>query len=219
MRLDELRKVGIINTLRFNWKYFKWGGVIKPKVLCSRNVVLKNLGGKVSIENPILGGVKIGFGSVGIIDEKKEKTIWENNGEVNFQAHARLDIGTRIVCSSTGVLSFGDCVQIIGRSSIICYKSIAIGNNGLISWDNLLMDTDFHKIYKSGNSNERINSDQEISVGDHVWIGCRCTILKGTLIPDNSIIAAGSVITKKLDSSNAVYVDNVAKKRRIEWKA
>ena len=218
MSFDELRKVGVINTLRFNWRYFKWR-VLKPKVLCSRNVIFKNLGGKVSIENPTLGGVKIGFGRVGIIDEKREKTIWENSGEVCFQAHARLDIGTRIVCSSMGTVSFGESVQIMGRTSIICYKGVAIGDNCLISWDNLLMDTDFHRIYEDENSNKRINPDQEIAVGNHVWIGCRCTILKGTLIPDNSVIAAGSTVTKKLEMSNAVYIDNTAKKKCIEWKA
>ena len=219
MRFGELRKVGIINTLRFNWRYFKWRGVIKPKVLCSRNVIFENLGGKVSIENPTLGGVKIGFGSVGIIDEKREKTIWENCGNVCFRAHARLDVGTRIVCSATGALAFGDCVQIMGRTSIICYKSVDIGDGCLISWDNLLMDTDFHKIYKAGNDNERINPNQEITIGAHVWIGCRCTILKGTLIPDNSVIAAGSIITRKLNSANCLYVGNDEKKNSIRWES
>lgn len=219
MRFDDLRKIGIINTLRFNWRYF---GGVKPKILISRNVILKTLKGEVSIENPTLGGVKIGFGSVGIIDEKRDKTIWENSGNVCFQGHARLNVGTKIVCGSTGRLSFGENVQVTGRSSFICYQEISIGDDCLISWDNLLMDTDFHKIYNldsRGDIDKALNGNKAITIGKHTWVGCRCMILKGAYIPENSVVAAGSVITKKLETSNAVYVNDDVKRERVGWQS
>lgn len=220
MDFNILREIGIINTLRFNWRYFKCSGLVKPKVLCSRNVILKRLDGNVMVDEPKLGGVKIGFGNVGIIDGKKEKAIWENCGIVCFQTHARLDVGTRIVCSSTGVLFIGENVQITGRSSIICYQEVKIGDQCLISWDNLLMDTDFHKIYELEDKDEKtINDNQRIFIGNHVWIGCRCMVLKGACIPENSVVAAGSIVTKENKTADAVYVNNVAKKKGIGWKS
>lgn len=78
------------------------------------------------------------------------------------------------------------------------------------------MDTDFHALYDS-DSNIRININKPIFVGNHVWIGCRTTILKGSTIPDGSVIAACSVITKKLNESNCVYASNDVKKRNISW--
>ncbi|MDO8610502.1 MAG: DapH/DapD/GlmU-related protein [bacterium] len=35
-------------------------------------------------------------------------------------------------------------------------------------------------------------------IGKNVWITTRCTILPGVTIGDNSIIAAGSVVTKDI---------------------
>ena len=63
------------------------------------------------------------------------------------------------------------------------------------------MDTDFHHVIKHG---EVVNPPKEITIGDHVWIGCRCTILKGSVIPSNSIVAAGSLVTKRFLKENTV---------------
>lgn len=37
-----------------------------------------------------------------------------------------------------------------------------------------------------------------IVIGDYVFIGARCMILKGVTIGDRSIVAAGSVVTKSI---------------------
>ena len=43
-----------------------------------------------------------------------------------------------------------------------------------------------------------------VKIGNNVWIGSYCTILKGVNIGDNSIIATHSVITKDV-LPNCVY--------------
>ena len=78
------------------------------------------------------------------------------------------------------------------------------------------MDTDFHKIYQNGNL---INEDKPIVIGNHCWIGMNCQILKGSSIPNDSIIAAGSIITKTLTRENCIYASNKIIKENIEWKA
>ncbi|MBY5978960.1 acyltransferase [Ferrimonas balearica] len=49
-----------------------------------------------------------------------------------------------------------------------------------------------------------------IEVGDNVFIGFNSTILPGVTIADNCVIAAGSVVTKSIDSSG-VYGGNPAR--------
>jgi len=49
-----------------------------------------------------------------------------------------------------------------------------------------------------------------INIGDNVWIGANVTILPGITIGDNSIIAAGSVVTENVPN-NVVYAGVPAK--------
>lgn len=37
---------------------------------------------------------------------------------------------------------------------------------------------------------------EKISIGENVWIGANCVILKGVKIGHNAVVAAGSVVTK-----------------------
>lgn len=58
------------------------------------------------------------------------------------------------------------------------------------------MYNDFHKIYKN---DKVINENKRVIIGNDVWIGCRSTILKGSEIASNSVIAAASIVTKKFN--------------------
>jgi acetyltransferase-like isoleucine patch superfamily enzyme len=64
------------------------------------------------------------------------------------------------------------------------------------------MDNDSHPIYD--NLGNLINAPKSISVGNHVWIGCRSLVLKGSYIPDDVVIAADSTITKKMTESHCI---------------
>lgn len=111
----------------------------------------------------------------------------------------------------------GSNLTITGSSTIICYKEIEFGDNNLLSWDILIMDTDFHKIY----SDECLtNTEKKVTIKDNVWIGCRSTILKGSIIPKGSVIAAGSIISQQLKTTNCIYGGSPTKvlKANINWK-
>ena len=43
-----------------------------------------------------------------------------------------------------------------------------------------------------------------IKIGNNVWIGAGCIILKGVCIGDNVVIGAGCIITKDVDSNTTV---------------
>lgn len=217
--MNNLLKLSLFQTVRFNFHYFGLKGIIHPKVLLSKNVKIVNLSGSVIATSSKIGAVKIGFGEVGIIDNKYERVLWENKGCVKFKGNVFLGIGTKIACS--GELIFEDGSRINANSAIVCKKSIYFGKNSLVSWDCLIMDTDFHSIYKLSDETLQkkiINEDKEIIIGDKVWIGCRSTILKGTFIPSGGIIAAGSIVTKKLEDNNCIYVSNDKINEGITWK-
>ncbi len=79
-----------------------------------------------------------------------------------------------------------------------------------------IIDTDFHRIIDSTLKNNIIC--ESINIGNHVWIGCNVTILKGVNIGDNSIIAAGSIVNKDVPK-NCLAGGNPARiiKKDISW--
>lgn len=69
------------------------------------------------------------------------------------------------------------------------------------------------------NAKERITGAEwakPINVGNNVWFGGNVTVLAGVTIGDNTVIGAGSVVTKDIPS-NVVAVGNPCKIiRKIE---
>ena len=58
-----------------------------------------------------------------------------------------------------------------------------------------------------------------IAIGNHVWIGCKSTILKGVTIGDGSVIAAGSLVNRNVPAH--VLVGGVPAKilkENVDWK-
>lgn len=215
MKFSKLFEIGIINTIRLNVHYFGWAGAVKPVIVASRNLKIRKMQGRVIARDKSFGAVRIGFGDVGIVDKKYCRSIWENVGTIEFLGKARLGVGTKI--SNRGILTFGDDCRVNANSDIVCAKAITLGNNALISWECLLMDTDFHGIYSLDDLQKQLNPDKEVVIGDHVWIGCRCTILKGSVIPEGSVIAACSRISARLDKCNAIYKECQTVREGVCW--
>lgn len=71
---------------------------------------------------------------------------------------------------------------------------IFIGKNVLIGMHVEVYDSDFHAV----NVRNRLKSEAKrasVKIEDGVWIGNNVTILKGTEIGENSVVAAGAVVS------------------------
>jgi len=159
--------------------------------------------------------LQLGYQRVGSLDVVNNRTIWEVRGKVVLNGKC-IRIGSGSSITVIGECILGDSLIITGRSTIICRDKIVFGRNVLISWDVLLMDTDFHNIYDE--EFQLINEDKPILIGDNVWIGCRSTVLKGTILPSNSIIAANSVVSGKMEKEGCIYSSNKRiLKERVSW--
>ena len=66
---------------------------------------------------------------------------------------------------------------------------------------------------------ERILSTGNVTVGDRVWIGMQSIILKNAQIANDTIVGAGSIVTKKFDKTNVAIAGNPAKiiKENVAW--
>lgn len=218
MRLNKIYTyvLSIPKTLYFNFMYFDFKDAIKLPVFVSKNVILKQVKGNIIIKDSISTGmIRIGFGDIGIFDKSRSKSIWDVCGIIVFNGNASIGHGSKINIS--GKLILGKNFKISAESTIICKKKLAFGDNCLVSWENLIMDTDFHKVYSY--DKKLINCDRSIEIGNNVWIGCRCTILKGTRVKDNIVIAANTSLHSSFDFENAIIGGNPISilKNNISW--
>jgi acetyltransferase-like isoleucine patch superfamily enzyme len=106
-------------------------------------------------------------------------------------------------------LILGNNMWITGNCLMIVRKYVEFKNNAVLAWNVTIMDHDAHNIYDIS-SKQLINEPEPVIVGNHTWVGCNVAILKGSYIPDNSIVGAGSVITKKPRKENSIFCGNPA---------
>lgn len=97
-------------------------------------------------------------------------------------------------------------------------QTISIGQRCLLSNSIEIHTTDYHKIFDEQDNIE--NSPRDVVIGNHVWIGLQCLILKGVKIADDCVVGARSLLTKEYNQKNTIIVGNPAKtvKNHIKWK-
>lgn len=118
---------------------------------------------------------------------------------------------TIIIARGEGKVCIGDGVGISG-ATIYAREEILIGNNVLVGANTKILDNDFHPIeVEARNANDFSRLEcRPVKIGENVFIGCNCLILKGTEIGSNSIVGAGSVVCGKFPE-NVVIAGNPAK--------
>ena len=141
-----------------------------------------------------------------------------NDNKIFIGANCCLKNLTIDMKNENSVIKIGDKTSIEEAriTSFEPYK-IEIGKDCMFSADIVIMNTDVHKIYDT-TTRLKTNEGKEISIGNHVWLGIRTIVLKGVNIGDNSIVAAGSIVTKDV-KANTVVSGNPARqvKENRNW--
>lgn len=84
--------------------------------------------------------------------------------------------------------------------TIIAMKSVEIGAQCLIGDCVAIYDCDFHEIDPSRRRGSA-GPSEAVVIGNNVWLGSRVMVLKGVSIGDNTVIAAGSVVTRSIPAN------------------
>lgn len=109
-------------------------------------------------------------------------------------------------------IEIGDNVG-MSQASLVSMCSIKIGNNVKIGGGTMIFTTDFHSIdpqTRASKDDAKHRKVAPVVICDNVFVGARCIILKGVTIGKNSVIGAGSVVTKSV-SDNQIWAGNPAK--------
>ncbi len=123
------------------------------------------------------------------------------NITLKYPPHKGLKIGkgcdfgpnTFIDCPPGGELTIGSNVKLTAGVIISCANKITIGNNSLIAEYSCLRDSQ-HKYRRGKLIREQSLSVGSIVIGEDVWVGRSCSILKNSFIGEGCIISAASLI-------------------------
>lgn len=203
--LSVLKKMGvqgIFKTIYLNFKLLTFKDAIHLPIYCTSNTKLYSLRGKIIFNCPVRHGlVKIGFEAHNMFCPSNNKSLLEIDGLLTFGGRGDLAPGVLISIKKNATLYIGNEFFINGMTKIVCHKSIHIGHWARIAWETQIMDTNFHYVMDVS-TNTYIEKSKPIIIGNCVWIGNRSSVLAGSVIPNQIIVAMNSVCNK--DYSNVL---------------
>ena len=129
----------------------------------------------------------------------KKCIISSKQGSIILGSYVSIMQNTTLEANEDGVVRLqGD--NFINRNCVIsAKKSIEIGEGTTIGPGTLIYDHD----HDTQNKGKYIC--QPVTIGNNVWIGGGCIILKGVSIGDNAIVAAGTIVTTNVAPSAIRY--------------
>lgn len=99
--------------------------------------------------------------------------------------------------ASNGLIEFGENVGVNSYCSINAQVSVTIGNNSMLGEGVRIYDHN-HK-FDGKSLMSKLGYDRApVSIGENVWIGSNTVIMKGVKIGNNSVVGAGSIVTKDI---------------------
>jgi acetyltransferase-like isoleucine patch superfamily enzyme len=146
-----------------------------------------------------------------------------------FGDHVSCYAGCSFSVGENGSCKVGDFTLLNG-ALIMVEDKIEIGSHCLVSWNVGIADSDFHPLAPA----QRLIDAQALApyfrqrpprpklktapvlIADNVWIGMNATILKGVTIGENSVVAAGSVVTKSVPANTVVAGNPALVVKRFE---
>jgi len=166
------------------------GKIIKYMKSLIRIVILKlRLGRRIKFKFSNIKSLYIG----------KNVRININKGcELCLGENVYIDDFCRLECVK-GNLYIGNETFINTNCNIISMTGIHIGDDCLLGSNLGIYDHDHRYDIKGIPITKQGLTMEGIKIEDNVWIGSNCTITKGVTIKSAIIVAANSVVTKKLD--------------------
>jgi acetyltransferase-like isoleucine patch superfamily enzyme len=180
------------------------------------------------------GGARLSNVELDIIGDRNRITVGEGSALINLKFHLRgsdhvVEIGKNCRVTRGGLFWMEDdhCSLIIGQGTSMVEVHIAvtepgskvvIGEECMFANDIDVRSGDSHSILDAS-SGERINFAENVIIGRHVWVASHAIILKGVELGENSVVAAGAVVTRSCEPGS-ILAGNPAKviKSGISWK-
>ena len=111
---------------------------------------------------------------------------------------ARIRISTYELAEHSGRIQIGDYCLITPGVRIASASEVVIGDNCMFARDSSISDADWHGLYDRSHP---VGATAPIRLGNNVWLGEAVIVCKDVSIGDNTVVGAGSVVTRDLPAN------------------
>ena len=131
------------------------------------------------------------------------------------------NVGTHMAANRT-TLEIGRNISMERFNYILLHNSgnqCVIGDDCMFSGQITIRCGDAPHLLFDKETGEYIDISDGVFIGNHVWIGERVYVMKNVTIPDECIVGAGSVVTKRFDRDHCVIAGNPARvvRENVQW--
>lgn len=216
MKLSKISKLFRINWFKFVYYNFLCHKVIRR----GRGLIIPYWHSVIDLHKD--ARIELYDGRFSINDNKPRHThaeafvILRDNGKLIIRGNTGLAYLSTIEIHKDAVIDI-DSAFINSGAVILSGNKITIGKEVLISRNVYIYDSDHHKMINE--EGEPINPSKPVVIGNHVWIGLKSIILKGTKIGDGAVITAGSVVGGKVKAGMLSQGNPARSYYPIKWEA
>ncbi len=166
-------------------KYMKWG------ISCIRIIILKvKYRSQICFDKKNLFNIYIGkYCAIKI----------EGTAKIILGQNVYIDNYMNIHLENDAMLKIGDNVYFNEFCRIAAKEKINIGSNVMFGSNVSVFDHD-HDISRGVFNGTHNYICRPVHIHDNVWCGANVVILKGSIIEENSVVAANAVVTTRISS-------------------
>ena len=197
-------------SVYFNFRYLPFKQAYKIPILLYKPKFVK-CKGRIVIESEQIksGMIKLGFNQAHAYPHSG--IVWENNGgTIIFKGNALIGNNSSLCIGPKAKVTFGNNFSATTTFKLVSWYKITFDNNVCFGWDNLVLDTSFHRL-KNINGGWASNGYGGINIGHNAWIATRCIILANTETQPYTIVATNSLLSKKYEKSYVLLGGSPAK--------
>lgn len=202
---DLLNGLNLIKTLYLNFKFFPFRKAIKLPIYIYGKAKFMSLRGVINIEGSMANKMIIIGRDLSCFEAPQGVSLIHIDGTLTFQGKARIGHKCTLSIQRGASLYIGKYVRISNSVKIKCYRNIKIGQYTSITSESQIFDTNFH-FMRNIETGEVKQLSLPIIIGDCCWIGNRTSIMKGTILPDYTIVSSNSFVSKDYSSLNSYSI-------------
>ena len=134
--------------------------------------------------------------------------------EIHIGRNVVIGDGAKISALNGGRIDIGENVGIGDYVQIVSHQSITIGSGCNIAPHVYMFDHD-HVVSEEGVIRDKFVA-RPIMIGKNCWVGVNTTILKGSVIGDKCVIAAGSIVREQVEDGTLFVQKRTASKTKLQ---